>query len=148
MLLKLRTIVFTYYFVFLALPANATQTHTAPEGLYVHQAGHILFFFAMLFFSLKVHRNPLLTGKGWKRINIACILFLFWNVDTFTLHWLQEYMPDQIFVGGTGAWSQALAEMPARLGIPFYVLKFDHLICVPAIFFFFLGLKNLTEEKQ
>jgi hypothetical protein len=131
-----------------ALPAYATQTHKAPEGLYIHQLGHLLFLAAAAFLFSRLHRNPLLTGKGWNRIKISCAFFFLWNLYAFVGHILEELMPAPSFTGKAGVWHQVLAEAPARIGIPFYILKFDHLICMPAILFFFWGIKTLYEEQK
>lgn len=132
----------------LCLPAHATQTHKAPEGLYVHQMGHLLFLLAAAFLAVRLHRNPLLKGKGWSRIKIACWLFVAWNLYAITCHTLEELMPAQPFVGTGSPWFRTLAEVPAGLGIAYYAFKFDHLICVPAIVFFFLGLRALAGDEK
>lgn len=130
------------------VPAYGTQTHGAPEGLYVHQMGHLLFFLAAAFLGFRLHRNPLLNGKGWSRIKISCGLFVLWNLYTFIGHILEELMPAQPFAGTAGPWTRVLVEVPIKLGLPFYIFKFDHLLCVPAIVFFFLGVKTLAGEQK
>jgi hypothetical protein len=128
--------------------AHATQTHKAPEGLYVHQLGHLLFLVAMVLVWVRLYRAPPFAGRGWAYIKASAVLFTLWNLDAFVAHWLEEMMPAEPFVGGGGAWSLILVEVPATIGVPFYLTKFDHLLCVPGIALFFLGLRAFWREHS
>jgi Gpi18-like mannosyltransferase len=67
-------------------------------------------------------------------------------VATFANHWLEEARPTPMFTGAGGLWSQAMSAPVTGLDLLAYVLRFDHLLCVPAMIFFVLGLKCLPEE--
>ncbi len=128
-----------------ATPALAVQLHGAPEGLYVHMLAHILYFTALLFLLLILRKRPPGHSAAWRDFRLALVLFLLWNTDTFIVHWLASRLPDTAFVGHI-LWDQRLAGplTPARW--IYYLGRFDHLLCVPAMFFLILSLRRFCRE--
>jgi hypothetical protein len=127
-------------------PALALQPHEAPEGLYVHQIAHLLFIGALLFFIYKL-RPEAQQHRSFRVIVWACGLFALWNLDTFVAHWCAVPISPQDFLGPEGYFSQRLL----MSGLPhwvYYFTKLDHLILVPAFYFFYRGLKSLAKEPQ
>jgi len=67
-------------------------------------------------------------------------------------HWVQELIPDASLAGEPD-WSQRL-RLDLSLWAPlYYALKFDHLVCVPAIICLYLGIRGryeraLKEERR
>ncbi len=132
-----------------AAPALAVQTHGAPEGLYAHQIGHVLFAAALVFLYVKITLSPLATGRGWGALKLSCVFFFLWNLAAFANHWLEEARPGPLFNGaGGGLWSRSMAVPAANADLLAYLLSLDHLLCVPAMVFFVLGLKRLAEGES
>lgn len=138
-------LVWLFGFLLLTEPAWAIQSHSAPEGLYVHQIAHFFFVVSMAFLAYWLAVNHLTSQKGWRYIQIAAILFLLWNIVAVAGHWVEEQVPRELFVGDPD-WSQKLIQGTNIWANLFYVLKLDHLICVPAIVCLFLGIKSLYQD--
>jgi len=121
----------------------ATQSHGAPEGLYVHQLSHLFFFFSMgiLIYWLRV-RN-LVREIGWRYIQYAAFFFILWTLDAFAAHMLDEQF-QWVKVTRMDRWHIRLDSSSNLLNIFYYIIKLDHLLCVPAIIFLYAGLKRLS----
>lgn len=128
------------------LPDNALafQPH-AYSGLYIHQLAHIFLIVSLFFFAVKAHQTRLASLKAWKHIISGTWLLVLWNIATMVGHFLDMATEDSLFLPPgadipllrlTG-WQEAL----------YYILKFDHLIAVPAMFLFYRGLKLLREGE-
>jgi two-component system, NtrC family, sensor kinase len=120
----------------------AFQSHPAPEGLYVHQMAHTIFVVAMAILTYWLERNRLTLQRGWRLIQISCLLFGVWNATTFIGHWVELRVPDGALLGPAG-WNQKLITKGDPLILAYYVLKMDHIICVPAMVCLFLGIRSL-----
>jgi hypothetical protein len=128
--------------------AWATQTHGGLEGLYVHQFAHMFFAFSMGLLIYWLNKWELVASSAWRSIQYAAVFFIAWNLDAFFSHWLVEQsglitvnaidgMRIQIETPRGSNW---LAEV-------YYLTKLDHLLCVPALIFLFLGLKQLLKTE-
>ncbi len=128
-------------------PAWATQTHGEPEGLYAHQMAHLFFIFAMGLLIYWLRRRHLVKEKAWRYIQYSAMLLILWNIDTFAVHFLDEQI-DLIRTGTLDTWHMRIetAEGHAYLGPIYYLAKLDHLLCVPALLFLYLGLKRLYHK--
>lgn len=133
----------------LALPplAGATQGHGGLEGLYVHQLSHIFFCISMGILIYWLKSRNLTRRPGWRCVGISAMLFILWSVDAFTVHLLEEQLA-LIDTGRIGAWGIRIDAADGYGWIrPFYYLiKLDHLLCVPALVFLYLGLRRLLRE--
>jgi hypothetical protein len=58
-------------------------------------------------------------------------------------HWVQELIPDASLAGEPD-WSQRLRLDLSPWAHLYYALKFDHLVCVPAIICLYLGTRGLA----
>ncbi len=121
----------------MALPhvALAFQEHGAREGLYVHLLAHICFGAAMLWLFLMIKNSDIWQQRHWRFIAWGAALLTFWNVDTFAGHIISLLHPER-----------CLPIMHTSTELIFwvwYVCKLDHLVCVTAMIFFYLGLKQL-----
>ncbi len=132
-----------------AAPALATQTHGEPEGLVVHQMAHILFALSMGTLAYWLGARGLTVRRGWRLIRYAAVLLIVWNLDAFVAHLLDEQTgfltvqqidPRHLFLA-----PQPGLEVLAPL---YYLVKLDHLWCVPALIFLFLGLRCLADESE
>lgn len=144
----IRAKIFTLCCFFILLPraAWALQTHPAPEGLYGHQLAHVFFIVSMGFFTYWLQTTGLARQRGWRFIQISCFLFILWNLDTFTVHWLEHTMTKDMFITTGLDWSKKLAMAEGWRSWVYYFGKFDHLLCVPAILFLLMGLRHLHKE--
>jgi len=132
---------------FSAVPVLATQTHGQPEGLYVHQFGHLFFIFSLGVLEFWLRNRNLTKEPGWLYIQFAAVLLLLWNVDAFLVHFLGEQTallhiekidPWHIKITSAGGWTS--------IAVLYYIGKLDHLLCVPAMFCLLLGLKRLAKD--
>jgi hypothetical protein len=124
--------------------ALALQLHGPPEGLYVHQMGHILFAGAMMFllYHLRKERLPGLRWFTW-----AGILFVLWNLNALVGHTAEVYVEPQDFLGGPANLSRRLLMVGPAAWI-YYVAKLDHLILVPAFILLYFGLQALARAPR
>ena len=136
----MKTILYTFFFVLLMCGnAFATQQHADPEGLYSHQIAHIFFILSMAVLVYQIRKSNQ-TQKGWKFIELAAILFILWNLDTFTVHIIRESIPNEVFSTPSGIWSRTVDLSTFKTKV-FYVGKiFDHFLLVGSVFVFLKGI--------
>lgn len=124
--------------------AWALQSHGGMEGVYAHQLAHLFFAFSMALLIFWLRKWRLTVSVSWRHIQYAALFFIAWNVDTMISHWLLEQSdlitveiiaPMQMHVTTAEGW-QWLTKV-------YYLTKLDHLLCVPALIFLFLGLRRL-----
>jgi hypothetical protein len=121
--------------------ALALQVHSEPEGLYVHQMAHLHYIFALGCFFWDIRRTSF-TGRGWRYLQLFCVLMIGWNMIAFIGHLVGDYLDPQAFLQ-TDCYLQTLLLSPLTLHkYLYFITKLDHLICVPALFFLFLGLRS------
>jgi lipid-A-disaccharide synthase-like uncharacterized protein len=121
--------------------AWAFQSHPAPEGLYVHQLAHVFFIVAMGILAYWLQVNRFVQQRGWRLIQMSCILFILWNIDTFFGHWVEERVAADAVIGEPD-WTQRII-LDSSMTRLYYALKLDHLVSVPAIICLFLGIRSL-----
>jgi uncharacterized membrane-anchored protein len=131
----------------LGLPdvAHAFQAHPEQEGLYVHQLAHVFFGVAMGMLAYWLEKNRFSSQKGWRLIQISCLLFILWNVSAFVGHIVEELLPKEALVGSSG-WNRRILIGGDVIALLYYVLKMDHLVCVPAMVCLFLGIRILYRQ--
>lgn len=130
-----------------ATPAWATQTHGQPEGLYVHQIAHLFFIISMGILEFWLRQRNLVREPGWKYIQLAAVLFIVWNLNAMTVHFLDEQI-HLLQVNCIDQWQLHITAAGDNHALPllYYVLKLDHLLCVPAMVCLYLGLKSLLKN--
>lgn len=121
--------------------AWAFQSHPAPEGLYAHQLAHVFFCVAMGILAYWLQVNRFVQQRGWRLIQISCILFVFWNLNTFFGHWVEERVAADAVIGEPD-WTQRII-LDSSMTRLYYALKLDHLVSVPAMICLFLGIRSL-----
>lgn len=126
--------------------AWALQIHSSPEGLYVHQLAHILFALSMAVLAYWLEINRFTEERGWRLIQISCLLFFLWNLVAFTGHYVEVRIPPDLIEGKVGFWDQKLVIEGDSFTLAYYFLKLDHLVCVPAILCLFFGIRNLYKQ--
>lgn len=133
-----------------ALPAAATQRHGGPEGLYIHQGGHLFFAVAMGMLAFRLKRKGLSGQPGWRELRRAAFCFIAWNLDTVLVHLIDDQM-EWVHVQATDFSTYVLttsAAFPESLAIIYYFAKLDHLFLVPAMVFLCLGLQRLLSASS
>jgi hypothetical protein len=118
----------------------ATQTHGGPEGVYAHQIAHLFYALSMGFFIHWLRERKLVEESGWRFIQYAAFFLILWNLDAFLVHFLEQ----------TGLRSIQTNAQNGNNGLEtlYYFAKLDHLLCVPALFFLYLGLKRLLKASH
>ncbi len=132
-----------------ATPALATQTHGQPEGLYVHQIAHLFFIISMGILEFWLRRRNLVRQPGWKYIQLSAVFFILWNANAFAVHFLAEQV-GFLKVSAVDQWHITISVTGGGKGMAlmYYILKLDHLLCVPAMVCLYLGLKSLLKDTE
>jgi len=126
-----------------ASPALALQTH-AYRGLWVHLGSHLFFLLAMIGFGLRIFRSELAADRSWRFIARGAWLLALWNVWAFSGHFLRLHIPESsvIWPAGHGQGIPLLRWASWR-EVLYYFLKMDHILTVPAILCFYIGLRGI-----
>ncbi len=128
---------------FMQSEALALQSHIGIEGLYVHQGAHILFALSMITFAWRVRSFVFLSLKARKNLFIGSVLLVLWNAWAFTGHIIELAIPRGHILYHTGEKVPHLS-IHSWLDILYYFFKMDHLWCLPAIFFIYLGIRDIS----
>jgi len=133
--------------LFYSEQAVATQRHGGIEGVIVHQMAHLFFAFSMGMLIYWLRERNLIRETGWRLIQYAALFFILWNIDAFTVHFLDD-QTEIIRVQDIDLWHIQIKVVGSSsdLGIFYYLAKLDHLLCVPAVIFLFAGLRCLLKE--
>lgn len=133
----------------LSLPGSAwaLQPHSAPEGLYVHQMSHVLFTGALIYLYLHTRRTPELSSRGWRYLQIFCILFAGWNLLALVGHEAVKFLTPADFIDKS-SWDGSLAGPISPLKVLYFITKMDHLLYVPALVSLVTALRLFCKEAQ
>lgn len=100
---------------------------------------------ALLYIQIRKSKPP---QKGWRFIGIAAILFILWNIDTFTVHVIRESITRDMFTGAARTWDQYV-DISSIRGKLFYAGKIlDHVFLVGAVWAFLLGIISFSKETE
>ena len=134
---------------FIPVQALATQGHGGIEGVYAHQLAHLFFIVSMGSLIYWLRQRGLVRESGWRSIQYSAFFFIIWNLDTMTIHLLDDQF-DIIQTERIAAWQIQINDIfnNDHLKILYYFARLDHLLCVPAIFFLYIGLKRLLKESR
>lgn len=127
--------------------AWALQSHGAPEGIYVHQMAHLLFMGALAYLYWHTRRSPVLVSKGWKYLQLFCILLFCWNVLTFVGHAAFEHLLASDFIQKE-SWGEQLAPPLSVAKVLYFISKMDHFLYVPALIALVIGLRTFYLEAR
>jgi hypothetical protein len=151
-LFRLRNIIrpifiFCLFFLLRPDPAFCLQVHGGNEGFYTHQMAHLFFMAAMVFLSYILFRHPLGHGKGWQYLKFSLLFFFIWNINAFITHGLELEIPHET-IRQEGLLPNALC-IPLTFKVCiYYIGKFDHLLCVPAMFCLAMALRSFCSEAE
>jgi hypothetical protein len=127
--------------------AWALQSHGPPEGIFVHQLAHLFYAAALGYFFWDVGRNAF-PGKGWRYLQVFCVLMILWNLDAFTGHWVGFHIANADIIRPDGYFSSQIAGPFSPTKLIYFLATLDHLFSVPAIFFLFLGMRALYRSTE
>ncbi len=127
--------------------AWALQSHGAPEGIYVHQMAHLLFMGALAYLYWHTRRSPVLVSKGWKYLQLFCILLFCWNVLAFIGHTAFEHLVATDFIQRE-SWGEQLAPPLSVTKVLYFISKMDHFLYVPALIALVIGLRTFYLEAR
>ncbi len=130
-------------------PVLATQGHGGIEGVYAHQIAHLFFIISMGGLIYWLRQRGLVREKGWRLIQLSAFFFILWNLDAFLVHLLDDQMK-MIQVKRIGSLNIRITDLYDSNALKnlYYFAKLDHLLCVPAIIFLYLGLRRLLKDQK
>lgn len=127
--------------------AWALQSHGEPEGLYVHQMAHLLFIITLAFLYWHTRKTPAVISKGWRYLQIFCILLICWNSLAFIGHEAYEHLSPGDFLERY-TWKEQLAMPLTFVKMLYFVTKMDHLLKVPALLALVISLRTFYLEAR
>lgn len=129
-----------------APPVMAVQVHGPPEGYYAHQLAHSFFAAALVYLLYLLHVRPVGKGKAWSCFKLSLLFFLLWNVWTLTEHWLSNQLPAEAFATSGSLWEHRFVPQLNFANLLYYITRFDHLLCLPGIWFLMQSLKTFCKD--
>mgnify|MGYP006954428499 CR=1 FL=1 len=131
-------------------PAWAVQAHGEAEGPVVHLMAHLLLLVALFLLVYVLHTRPPDRGLSWRSLKLSLLFFLLWDLDHLFIHWFAGDMYADIRDSGVSLVGDYFVAPRTLLNFFYYLGRFDHLLCVPALWFFASGLRDFSEviEKR
>ena len=135
--------------IMLPFECYATQLHASSEGIITHQAGHLFFLFSMVALILTISGKNLGSQKGWRLIQYSAFFFVLWNLDALTAHFLDNQI-HAVRIENISLWTLDIVAYndSQLLGFAYYILKLDHLLCVPAMLLLYKGISSLVDDHK
>ncbi|WP_143338933.1 hypothetical protein [Desulfonauticus submarinus] len=126
----------------------ATQVHSHPEGLYVHQLAHFFFILSMVTLIYWLKKRNLYREKGWRYLKYSALCFIIWNIDAILAHYLENQ--NFFIIKNAGSLEAVLVSLPGYElhTLIFYFAKMDHIFCVPGILFLYFALRCFIDKAR
>jgi hypothetical protein len=123
----------------------AIQPHGDPEGIVIHQFSHIFFIFSMGILIYWLRSRELSMAPGWKEIKYAAFFLILWSAGAFVAHLLDEQL-QWVTASRIDFWTRHLGSTTGGDALTwiYYIVKLDHLLCVPGFFFLYRGVARLS----
>ncbi|WP_022668013.1 hypothetical protein [Desulfospira joergensenii] len=129
--------------------AHAIQLHAHSEGIITHQMGHLFFLFSMVMLMFIIRGKALDRQKGWRLIQFSALFFILWNLDAVAAHFFDNQIRAVKLEIQDFYRIKVVAQNGSKiLTWVYYGLKLDHLFCVPAMFFLYMGLSSLVDDQR
>jgi hypothetical protein len=128
--------------------AWAVQAHGEAEGPVVHLMAHLLLFVALLLLLYVLHTRPPDTELSWRSLKLSLLFFLLWDLDHLFIHWFAGDMYADIRDSGVSLVGDYFVAPRTLLNLVYYLGRFDHLLCVPALWFFTSALRDFCEAIE
>ncbi|MFA7382962.1 MAG: hypothetical protein WC001_05885 [Desulfurivibrionaceae bacterium] len=129
-------------------PAWAVQGHGEAEGPVVHLMAHLLLGVALLFFLYVLHTKPPDAGYSWRSLKLSLLFFLFWDMDHLFVHWFAGQMHTDIRDSGARLVEDYFVGPRTLLSFLYYLGRYDHLLCVPALWLFTTSLRGFYRSNE
>jgi len=147
--LKFISPMFIVALILIPIDVSATQLHASSEGIITHQMGHFFFLFSMVVLIFTITDKGLSRQKGWRLIQYSAFFFILWNLDAITAHFFDNQIHAiKIENISFGKIRVITSNDSSVLAWFYYVLKLDHLLCVPAMIFLYKGLSILVGDQK
>ena len=87
--------------------------------------------------------------KGWRLIQYSAFFFILWNLDAIAAHFFDNQI-HAVKIENISIWKMRIITNndSSLLAWFYYVLKLDHLLCVPAMLFLYKGLSSLVDDQR
>ncbi|MGQ9745128.1 MAG: hypothetical protein ACUVQV_03885 [Dissulfurimicrobium sp.] len=125
----------------------AFQTHNSTEGLYVHEFSHLLYTFSVIWLVYRIKKGNLSGKRPWRLISIGMLILVIWNIWAFCGH-IVEYLLPLGHLGPIPGTQTPGILVTSWLDVAYYILKFDNLISVPAMWFIYMGLADMKRDLK
>jgi hypothetical protein len=123
----------------------ALQSHGGGEGFIIHQLAHVLFAVAMIGVVIIIKKIKEFKGREWYYFSLGAFFLAFWNIWAFIGHHLERNVLASSFItSGDGIPSITIDNIVTLM---YYIYKMDHIILVPSMIFFLIGLKKISSDK-
>ena len=133
---------------FQSAPVWAVQRHGQAEGPVVHMMAHLLLGVALLLFLYVLHTKPPDARCSWRSLKLSLLFFLLWNLDLLFVHWFADQISADIRASGVSLVGDYFIGPRTLLNLAYYLGRFDHLLCVPAFWFFTTALRDCREAIE
>jgi hypothetical protein len=149
LIFKFISVIAIALFILLPMDASATQLHSHTEGIITHQAGHLFFLFSMVVLIFTITGKGLNKQKSWRLIQYSAFFFILWNLDAVAAHFFDNQI-HIVKIENISIWKIKIITHPdsSLLAWVYYILKLDHLLCVPAMLFLYKGLSNFVNDQK
>ena len=133
--------------ILMPVEGSAIQLHASSEGIITHQVGHLFFLFSMVVLIFTLSGKGLDKQKGWRLIQYSAFFFILWNLDVIAAHFMDNQLHAVKIETISLTWIKVVTDSSVLAWI-YYGLKLDHLLCVPAMLFFYKGLSLLVHAQR
>ena len=103
----------------------------------------------MVTLILTISGKNLGSQKGWRLIQYSAFFFVLWNLDAVAAHFLDNQI-HAVKIENISLWTLDIVTYndSQLLGFVYYILKLDHLLCVPAMLLLYKGLSSLVHDHK
>jgi hypothetical protein len=127
--------------------AYAFQTHSSTEGLYAHEFSHLLYAFSVIWLGYRIKKSNLAGKRPWRLISIGMFILAIWNLWAFCGH-IVEYLLPSGHLGPIPGTDMPGILITSWMDVAYYILKFDNLISVPALWLIYMGLTDMKKALR
>jgi hypothetical protein len=129
-------------------PASAFIPHWDPrEAFFIRQFSYLFWALAMVFFIFALQHENLGQHRGFRWLVWSGIFFALWNFDCFIGQFIALAISPEGAAAFTTENTQNVTANRIWLWL-FYFTKLDHLLLVPAFFFFYLGISSFLKDPE
>ncbi|WP_210534622.1 hypothetical protein [Thermosulfurimonas marina] len=106
---------------------------------------HVIFGGALLLMFYWSRRLPGKEARPWFYLRLTFFFFFLWNIDALAVHLLELYLSTNTYYSAS---FQSTISGPLNWKyLLYYFLRFDHLFCVPAMYFLWKSLQSFVQEE-